>query len=56
MKTRLSNKYKWLKTINLTTDDELYIGIDAHKKSLHIAFWLNGTPAIDYVITPNLCK
>lgn len=56
MKTRLSNKQKWLKTINLTADDELHIGIDAHKKSLHVAFWLNGTPAINYVTSPNLCK
>jgi transposase len=52
MNTRLSNKQKWLKTINLTSDDELYIGIDVHKISYHIAFWLNGTPAIDFV-TPS---
>jgi transposase len=51
MKTRLSNKQKWLKTINLTADDELYIGIDVHKKSYHIAFWLNDTPAINFVTT-----
>ncbi|MHC4123480.1 MAG: IS110 family transposase [Planctomycetota bacterium] len=49
MKTRLSNKQKWLKEINLTADDELYIGIDVHKKSYHIAFWLNDAPAIDFV-------
>lgn len=51
MKTRLSNKQKWLKTINLTADDELYIGIDVHKKSYHIAFWLNDAPAINFVTT-----
>ncbi|MCK4887768.1 MAG: IS110 family transposase [Planctomycetes bacterium] len=49
METRLSNKQKWLKTINLTADDELYIGIDVHKKSYHIAFWLNDAPAINFV-------
>ena len=49
MNTRLSNKQKWLKTINLTSDDELYIGIDVHKISYHIAFWLNGAPAINFV-------
>ncbi len=56
MEIRLSNKHKWLKTINLTADDELYIGIDVHKKTCHIAFWLNNTPAIDYVAPPNLSK
>lgn len=49
MKTRLSNKQKWLKEINLTADDELYIGIDVHKKAYHIAFWLNNAPAINFV-------
>lgn len=56
MKTRISNKQKWLKQINLTADDDLYIGIDAHKKSLHIAFWLNHAPAIDFVTPPNAEK
>src|SRR4030042_2762074 len=56
MKTRLSNKKMWLNTILLSEDDNLYIGIDAHKKSFHIALWLNGTPAIDYVAPPILCK
>ena len=49
METRLSNKQKWLKTINLASDDELYIGIDVHKRSYHVAFWLNDAPAIDFV-------
>ena len=49
MKARLSNKQRWLKEINLTADDELYIGIDVHKKSYHIAFWLNNAPAINFV-------
>lgn len=56
MKTRLSNKQKWLKQINLTRDDELYIGIDAHKKSYHLALWLNHAPAIDFVTPPNTEK
>jgi transposase len=49
MKTRISKKQKWLKQINLTENDELYVGIDVHKKSYHIAFWLNEAPAIDFV-------
>ncbi len=50
MKTRLSNKQKWFNKINLTSDDELYVGIDVHKKSYHLAFWLNDAPAIDFVM------
>ena len=52
METRLSNKQKWLKTINLTVDDELYIGIDVHKKSYHIAFWLNNASATNFITSP----
>ena len=40
MKTTLSNKQKWFKNINLTKDDELYVGIDVHKRSYNLAFWL----------------
>jgi len=50
MKTRLSNKQNWLKHIKLTKDDELYVGIDVHKKSYNLAFWLNDAPAIDFVM------
>jgi transposase len=39
--------------INLTADDQLYIGIDVHKKSYHLAFWLNDAPAIDFVMPAN---
>jgi len=50
MKTRLSKKQKWFKKINLTKDDEVYVGIDVHKKSHSVAIWLNDTPAIDFVM------
>ncbi|MFH1615650.1 MAG: IS110 family transposase [Planctomycetota bacterium] len=49
MKTRLSKKQKWFNTIHLTKDDDLYVGIDAHKDSFHVALWLNNAPAIDFV-------
>ena len=52
----ISNKQKWLNAINLTSDDDLYIGIDAHKKTFHVALWLNGTPAIDFVTTSDIKK
>ncbi|MCK4913600.1 MAG: hypothetical protein KAS69_03255 [Planctomycetes bacterium] len=50
MKTRLSNKQNWLRNINLTKDDEFYVGIDVHKKSYTLAFWLNDVSAIDFVM------
>jgi transposase len=53
MKTNLSKKQLWLNKINLTKDDELYVGIDVHKKSYHVAFWLNHAPAIDFVMPPD---
>src|SRR4030043_1826306 len=56
MKTNLSKKQLWLNKINLTRDDELYIGIDVHKKSYHVAFWLNHAPAIDFVMPPDNAK
>ena len=50
MKTRLSKKQEWFKKITLTKDDEIYIGIDVHKRSHSVAIWLNDTPAIDFVM------
>jgi transposase len=51
--TTVSKKQAWLKKIHLTKDDELYVGIDAHKKSLHVALWLNNAAAIDFVSPPD---
>lgn len=51
--TTVSKKQKWFNTIRLTQHDDLYIGIDAHKKSLHIALWLNDASAIDFVMPPD---
>jgi len=48
--TTVSKKQKWFNTIQLTQDDDLYVGIDAHKKSFHVALWLNNAPAIDFVM------
>ncbi len=39
--TTVSNKQKWFNTIRLTEDDGLFVGIDTHKKSPHVALWLN---------------
>ena len=53
MKTRLSKKQTWLKNIKLTKYDQLYVGIDVHKKSYNLAFWLNDAPTIDFVMPAN---
>ena len=54
--TTVTNKQKWFNTILLTTDDDLFVGIDAHKKSLHVALFLNDAPAIDFVMPPDNAK
>jgi transposase len=54
--TTVSNKQKWFNTIRLTQDDDLYVGIDTHKESFHIALWLNDAPAIDFVTPPDNIK
>ena len=50
MKTIVSNKQSWFNKIKLTKDDEVYVGIDVHKKSYAVAVWLNAAPAIDFVM------
>lgn len=49
MATRLSKKQQFFNKINLTADDDLYIGIDVHKLTYHVALYLNDCHAIDYV-------
>jgi transposase len=49
MKATLSKKQRFFNQINLTKDDDLYIGIDVHKATYHIALYLNGAHAIDFV-------
>lgn len=53
MKTKLSRKQMFFNKINLTQDDDVYIGIDAHKDSYNIGIWLNDAPAIDYTMPAN---
>ncbi len=49
VKKTLSRKQRFFNKINLTTDDEVYVGIDVHKKNCHIAIRLNGALAITFV-------
>jgi transposase len=56
MNTSLSRKQQFFNKIKLTADDDLYIGIDVHKKSYHLALYLNDTHAIDFVMPPDNSK
>ena len=40
-------------TVNLTADDDLFVGIDVHKKSYHVALFLNNAPVTDFVMPSN---
>ena len=46
--SKLANVERFFKEVNLTSDDEVYVGVDVHKKSYHVALFLNDVPAIDF--------
>ena len=48
--TTLPKIEKFFNTVKLTPDDDLFVGIDVHKKSYHVALFLNDAPAIDFVM------
>ena len=41
MQKRLTKTKRFFNNINLTSDDEVYVGIDVHKINYHVAIWLN---------------
>ncbi len=45
---KLAKVESFFKNVNLTNDDEVFVGVDVHKKSYHVALFLNDTPAIDF--------
>ena len=45
---KLAKVDSFFKNVNLTSDDEVFIGVDVHKKTYHVAFFLNDMPAIDF--------
>jgi transposase len=49
MKKILSNKARFFEQVTFTADDEVYVGIDVHKKTYHLAIWLNGNIVLTYV-------
>jgi transposase len=56
MNTRLSKKQIFFNQIKLTEDDDLYVGIDVHKATYHIALYLNGGHAVDFVTPADNAK
>ena len=49
MQKRLTKKDRFFNNINLTVDDDVYVGIDVHKTNCHIAIWLNEAIALTFV-------
>ena len=46
--SKLAKVDRFFKNVNLTSDDEVFVGVDVHKKSYHVALCLNDAPAIDF--------
>lgn len=42
MSKRVSKKECWFKKNNFTAEDEIYVGVDVHKRHYHVAIWHNG--------------
>ena len=45
---KLAKVDRFFKNVTLTSDDEVFVGVDVHKKSYHVALCLNDAPAIDF--------
>ncbi len=45
---RLTNIEKFFKKVNLSIDDELFVGVDVHKRTYHVALFLNDMPVLDF--------
>ena len=50
---KLTKIEKFFNNVKLTTDDQLFVGIDVHKRSYHVALYLNDAPSIDFVMPAN---
>jgi transposase len=46
--SKLAKVERFFKDVNLTSDDDIFVGVDVHKKSYHVALFLNDTPAVDF--------
>jgi transposase len=46
--SKLAKVESFFKNVNLTINDEIFVGVDVHKKSYHVALFLNDIQAIDF--------
>jgi transposase len=53
MKKRISNKQNWFKKFSATEKDWLFVGMDVHKKSHHVAIWIKDKIDITFVMPAN---
>ena len=44
----LTKTETFFNNLDLTCADELFVGVDVHKKSYHVAMFLNDAPATDF--------
>ena len=51
MSKRVSKKESWFKGNNFTAKDEIYVGVDVHKRHYHVAIWHNGRIGCAYSMT-----
>ena len=48
--TTLTKIERFFKETPFTADDQLFVGVDVHKKSYHVALYLNDAPSLDFVM------
>ncbi len=53
MGRRLSKKESWFKQNAFTKEDEIYVGVDVHRRHYHVAIWHNGRIGCVYSMSPN---
>jgi hypothetical protein len=46
---KLTRIEKFFNNVNLTADDQLFVGVDVHKKSYHVALYLNDASAMSTI-------
>jgi len=49
---KLTEIETFFNNVNLTADDQLFVGVDVHKRSYHVALYLNDAPVLDFVMPP----
>jgi hypothetical protein len=48
--SKLSKIETFFNNVTFTADDQLFVGVDVHKKSYHVALYLNDATSIDFVM------